>query len=247
MANTSTEAGAAPASPPPMSLVSRLVGIITSPKATFEAVAAHPRWFGMLALVTVVVAIFAALPLTTEAGRQAQLDAQVQAMESFGMQISDEMYANMAKGLRNVPYTTFATILIAAPIMSVIISGVLFGVFAIFGGQATFKQLFSVYVHSIAVTAVGQLFTGPLNYFRGAISSATNLAVLLPMIDDHSFIGRLLGMIDLFWIWWLVVLSIGLAVLYKRKTQSVAIGLLGFYAVAVICLAAIMSMFGRSN
>ncbi len=66
------------------------------------------------------------------------------------------------------------------------------------------------------------------------------------MLDEQSFIGRLFGMIDLFWIWWFAVLSIGLAVLYRRKTQSVAIGLFGFYAVAIVCLAAIMSMFGRS-
>ena len=46
-----------------------------------------------------------------------------------------------------------------------------------------------------------QLFTGPLNYFRGARQSATNLAVLLPMVDPKSFVGRLLAMIDLFLIW----------------------------------------------
>ena len=61
--------------------------------------------------------------------------------------------------------------------------------------------------------AAGALFTGPLNYFRGSMSSATNLSVVLPMIDEHSFLGRLLGMIDLFMVWWVVVLAIGLACL----------------------------------
>jgi hypothetical protein len=115
------------------------------------------------------------------------------------------------------------------------------------GGQATFKQLFAVYVHSTAISAVGQLFTGPLNYFRGSMSSATNLAVLLPMIDEHSFIGRLLGMIDLFLIWWLVLLAIGLGVLYRRRTQPIAIGLFGVYAVIILAAAAVMSAFGRTN
>ncbi len=46
-----------------------------------------------------------------------------------------------------------------------------------------------------------QLFTGPLNYFRGAVTSATNLAVLLPMMEPKSFVGRLLAMTDLFLIW----------------------------------------------
>ncbi len=115
------------------------------------------------------------------------------------------------------------------------------------GGQATFKQLFAVYVHSNVVAAVGQMFTGPLNYFRGSMSSATNLSVVLPMIDEHSFLGRLLGMIDLFLIWWVVVLAIGLGALYRRRTQPIAIGLFAVYAVIILAAAAVMSAFGRTN
>ena len=66
------------------------------------------------------------------------------------------------------------------------------------------------------------------------MTSATNLAVLLPMLDEKSFLGRLLGMIDLFIIWWLLVLAIGLAVLYRRRTQPIAIALFGVYAVIAL-------------
>ena len=245
MSSPTTDPGAVPA---PMGLLSRFIGIVTSPKATFQAVAAHPRWLGMLVLVTLVVALCVTLPMTTEAGRQAALDSQVQQMENFGVQVNDDMYAAMSSRMRFAAYQTFFSVLIAGPIFSVVIAGLLFGVFAVLmGGQATFKQLFAVYVHSTAISAVGQLFTGPLNYFRGSMSSATNLAVFLPMVDEHSFLGRLFGMIDLFIIWWLVLLAIGLGVLYRRRTQPLAIGLFSLYAVIILCLAAIMSAFGRSN
>jgi len=245
MTTPTIEAGATVA---PTGLLSRFVGVVTSPKETFAAVVAHPRWLGMLALVTIIVAVCVTLPMTTEAGRQAALDNNVRQMENFGMQVSDEMYANMAKGMRFAAYQTFFSVLIAGPIITVIIAGMLYGVFAVLmGGQATFKQLFAVYVHSTAISAVGQLFTGPLNYFRGSMSSATNLAVLLPMIDDQSFVGRLLGMIDLFIIWWLVLLAIGLGVLYRRRTQPIAIGLFGLYAVIIVVLAVVMRAFGGTN
>jgi hypothetical protein len=231
-----------------MGLLSRFVGVVTSPKATFQSVVAQPRWLGMLALVTIVVAICMTLPMTTEAGRQAALDNNVQQMENFGMQVTDEMYANMAKGMRFATYQTFFSVLAVGPIFSVVFAGILFGIFAVLmGGQATFKQLFAVYVHSTAITAVAQLFTGPLNYFRGSMSSATNLSVVLPMVDDQSFVGRLLGMIDLFWIWWLLVLAIGLGVLYRRRTQPIALGLFGVYVVIIVGIAAVMSAFGGSN
>jgi hypothetical protein len=242
MATTTTETGATPAS---LGLVSRFIGIITSPKATFQAVAAHPRWLGMLLLTTIILAAATTLPMTTEAGKTAALDAQVRQMENFGVQVNDEMYAQMRQRMAYSLYTTPISILVIAPIMTVIIAGILFGIFTMMGGQASFKQLFAVYVHSGAIGSLGQLFTGPLNYFRGSVSSATNLAVALPMIDEHSFIGRLFGMIDVFIIWWLVVLAIGLGVLYRRRTQPIAFTLFGIYAVIILAAAAVMTAFGR--
>jgi Yip1 domain len=151
----------------------------------------------------------------------------------------------MQQSMRFAAIQTFAVILVAGPLMSIVIAGILFGVFTVTGGQATFKQLFSVYVHSTVITAAAQLFIGPLNYFRESMSSATNLGIL-NLVHETSFLGRLLGMIDLFWIWWLVVLAIGLGVLYRRRTQSVALGLFGVYFVGILLVAAVMSMFGRS-
>jgi hypothetical protein len=73
------------------------------------------------------------------------------------------------------------------------------------------------------------------------MSSATSLGVLLPMFDDASFLGKLLGMIDLFVIWWLIVLAMGLAVLYRRRTQPIAMTLFGIYALIAVGVAAFMS------
>jgi hypothetical protein len=54
-------------------------------------------------------------------------------------------------------------------------------------------------------------------------------------------------MIDLFLIWQLFVLAIGLGVLYRRRTQPIAIALFVVYAVIATGIAAIMSRFGGSN
>jgi hypothetical protein len=53
--------------------------------------------------------------------------------------------------------------------------------------------------------------------------------------------GKLAGTIDIFIIWWLVVLAIGLAVLYRRKTQPIATTLFGIYAVIAVGIAFFMS------
>jgi Yip1 domain len=241
MANTTVTG--APAAP--LSLPARAIGIITAPKDTFEAVAAHPRWLGVLVFCTLVIATCAALPMTTDAGKEATLRQQVEGMESFGMTVSDQQYEGMRRGMAIVPYTTGAAVLVFTPLMTLAFAGIMFLIFNVMmGGDRSFKQMFAVFSHAMVISALQQLFTGPLNYFRGAVTSATNLAVLLPMVDPKSFAGRVLAMTDLFLIWYLLVLAIGLAVLYRRRTQPIAWTLYGVYAAGVLVVAAVMSALG---
>ena len=248
---TDTSAAAASTSAP-KNLVARFIGIITSPRDTFQSVAAHPKWFGMLAVTTVIVAFFSALPMTTEAGRQATIDQQVQSMKSFGFEVTDQMYDQMERGAGRLPYTTAISVLVISPIFAVIVAGILFAVFnAAMGGEAAFKQVFSVVVHAGAVSALSAAFSGSVNYFRAAsgnasssMGSVANLGALLPMLPEQSFIGHLLGTIDIFLVWYVIVLAIGLAVLYRRKTQPISIGLLAVYAIIALAIAAFKTSRG---
>jgi hypothetical protein len=242
MPNTVTATGATPA---PKSLPARFLGIITSPAITYRAVAAHPRWFGMLALTTILAAFFTALPLTTADGRAAALEQQVQGMKSLGITVSDEMYDKMEQCSGRKPYTTAASIIVIGPIMALIITGVVFVVFnAAMGGEASFKQVFAVVVHAGVISSLSAVFSGVINYFRGGMASAANLGALLPMLPEDSFAGRLLGTIDVFLVWWVIVLAIGIAVLYRRRTQWIAISLLGVYAVIALIIAVVKSRLG---
>jgi hypothetical protein len=96
-------------------------------------------------------------------------------------------------------------------------------------------------VFSNVIAALALLFMLPLNYAREAMSSPTNLSVFLPMLDQAGFAARFLGAIDLFRIWWILNLSIGLGVLYKRKTAPIAWSLLGVYVVIALAVAAAMT------
>jgi hypothetical protein len=242
MTTLPTAAGSAPA---PKSLVARFIGVITSPRDTFATVAAHPKVFGVLALTSVIIAIFTALPLTTEAGRQAAIDQQVQQMQSFGMTVNDQMYEQLEKGAGRMPYVTGISVLVFTPIVGLVVAGILFAVFnAGLGGEASFKQLFSVYLHAGVISAISTIFSGTINYFRGATGSVANLGALMPMLPENSFAGRLLGMVDIFLIWYIIVLAMGLAVLYRRRTQPIAISLLTVYAVIAIVIALVKSRVG---
>ena len=230
MANTTVDTGAAPA---PKSLPARFVGIITSPKETYRSVVAHPTWFGMLALTCVIMAVLLGGFLFTKVGQEAWLDTVLNS--PFGGPQSDQQIQAMERMAPYVGYMTVAQMLIVMPIILLIMAGILYAVFnAALGGTATFRQIFSVVVHAGPIGVLSQIFTVPLNYARGTMTSATNLGVLVPMLPEDSFVTRLLGMVDLFLVWQLVVLSMGLAVLYKRRTQPIATTLLVVYAVIAV-------------
>lgn len=225
---------------PPLSLPARFVGIVLAPKATFQAVAAHPRWLGMLAVVCGLLALLVGGYLFTTVGRNAWLD-----MMGSNPAMTDAQFENLRKIAPYVGWFGVGQMLVFIPVVTLISAGLLYVVFnAVLGGTATFKQLFAVVVHAGVISVVGQLFTVPMNYARGAMTGATNLAVLLPMIDEQSFLGRLFGMVDLFIIWWLIVLAIGLGVLYRRRTQPIAWSLFGVYAVIAVIVAVVRSMGG---
>lgn len=235
-----------PATVPDKSLVARFVGIITAPRATFEVVAAHPSWL----LMAIVVMILTAAPTmwfqSTEVGRVAMLEESVRQMEAFGMTVSDQVYEGMRRGimepslLRSIG--SVVSIVVVSLLIWCLIAGLAMAIVGVLmGGAGTFKKTFAAVVHSNVIGVLGLFVITPLNYFRESMTSATNIGVLMPFLPDGSFLARLFGMMDLFRLWWLAVLAIGLGVVFKKKTGTMAWLIFGIYAVIAIAFAAIMA------
>jgi len=226
-----------------MSLPARMVGVILSPRATYAAVAARPRVLGALAVVLTVIVAATFLFLSTDVGQQASLDDNVRRMEAFGRTVSDAQYAQMEQ---MAPYSRyFAAVfqLILMPVLALIVAGLAYAVFnAALGGDAAFKQVYAIVVHSGAIMVVQALFGLPLAYARESLSGTTNLGVFVPFLDENSFAARTLGSLDLFLIWWMVSLAIGLGVLYRRRTGPIATTLLVIYAAIGVVIAAIKAV-----
>lgn len=222
-------------------LLARLVGVVFSPQATFTRIVARPRWIAALAVVTLVVGLATLAFLSTEAGQTAWLDQQVRQREAFGSPMTSEQYAQMEKIAPYVGYIGGGTTLVFVPVVTMVLSGLLLAIFnALLGGSASFKQVAAVMSHAGAISIVQQLFIFPLNYARESLSSATNLGVFVPFLDESSIISRFLGTIDLFIVWWLIVLAIGLGVLYRRKTAPIFWSFMGVYVVIALVIALVM-------
>ena len=226
-------------------LIGRGMGVITAPRATFAHVVAEPRWLGILAVSVVIVATTSAALVGTDFARQDLIEQQRTSMEAFGVTVTAEMEEQLAQQLDIAPYMTLGSTLVGIPVLCLILAGILYGVGAGFlGAQATFAQMLAVVAHSGVIFALQQVFVVPLNYARESILPPTTLAAFAPMLDDETFAYRLLSGMDLFYLWWLMALSIGLAVLWRRQTRPIATTLFVVYAGIAVVIAAVRTTFG---
>ena len=244
-----TEAG--PNTPArPMGLLARAIGVITSPRATFESIVAHPRPIGILFIVAIVVGLAAGLPQMTESGRQAALDAQIRQTEQWtGQPVSAQQIEQMERiGQYNWIFAVVGT-LVMLPVISLLMTAVYWALFnAILGGTASFKQVLAVVTHSQVISALGALIGVPIQVMQGTMSMGGpfNLGALAPMLEEGSALASFLGAISVFSLWGVFVTAIGLAVLYRRKTSTIFIALLVlFLALTAFFTVALPGMFRR--
>ena len=66
------------------------------------------------------------------------------------------------------------------------------------------------------------------------------------MLEPSSFIARFLGTIDIFLVWCAMVLAIGVAVLYQRRTAPIAIAFLMVYGLVATIIASVSGILGGS-
>ena len=224
----------------PKSLAARLVGILFSPRATYAAVAARPQWLAAFLVIYLVVTAVTATFMSTAVGRNAVVDQQITQAEAYGRQLTEAQIDRLEALSQYYVYGTPVLQLVGLGFGSLLVAGIAFAVFnALLGGDAAFKQVYAVVVHSGVILAALSLFTTPLAYARQTLSTATNLAVFFPFLDDNSFPVRLLGSIDLVYIWWMVSVAIGLGVVYRKRTGPIATTMIAIYVVIGIVIAAI--------
>jgi Yip1-like protein len=234
----------------PKGLAARFLGVLTSPRETYADIVRRPAWLGMFVLLVVIGAGCGGWLTSTAIGRRAAVDEATRMMDSLGIssKIPQERLNEMRDQMLNAPdwkmyrQATLGALFIYG-ICTAILAGILLGIFnAVLGGDARFKQVFAVVMFSEAVLATKALFVTPLNYVRESLSNPTSFAALAPMLDDNGLPAKMLGSIDFFWLWWIISLSIGLGVLYKRPTRGIAIALMSVYVVLAVSIAAVVAL-----
>ena len=68
-------------------------------------------------------------------------------------------------------------------------------------------------------------------FLKGNTKSSTAITAFLPFLEENSFVYRFCQGLDLFVIWQLVVLSIGMGIISRMSTRKAATAIFSVYLV----------------
>jgi hypothetical protein len=116
--------------------------------------------------------------------------------------------------------------------------------FVVLRPRHSYSQILAVAAYAGVILALRQAIAAPINYLQESLASPTTLVRVFAMLDEASPIARFLGVIDLFVVWWIVTLAVGISVLAQRPTRRLALAFTGAYLVLALLAALAMAVSG---
>jgi hypothetical protein len=222
-----------------------ILDVLHSPRAVFQDLARAPRFLAVLSLTFLVSAGATAAVLETEVGHFALLDQWERTATALGQDIDDVQYAAMMEASENGTLCAVASSFVSGPLLAVALSGLLFATFRPSPPRSvSYRQVLAVVAHAGVVLALRQVVAAPFTYVRERLGSPVTLSLLSATLDEASVPSRLAGAVDLFIIWWVIVLAIGTSVLYKRPARRMALMFVGAYVTLVVLLTVTLALTG---
>jgi hypothetical protein len=198
-----------------------------------------------VAVLAVVTAVSQALLYQTEVGQVALVDQWERTALAFGQDVDDARYAELQALSRSGPLYGVAFALANGPVLTVAIAVVVFLTFRPRGDRpVSFSQVLAVTAYASVILALRQLVSIPVSVAREATGGATSLGLWFPALDAASVGGRFVGALDIFVVWWVILLAMGVGILYQRQGRTLAAALLGVYAGVALLLAVTMTALG---
>jgi hypothetical protein len=225
------------------SFLKRILWVFTSPGKLMASLAEKPRVLFALILsaISMDALYLLRMPLYTDMLRtqalaQAGLTKSLSGQVITPAMIEQTLPMNAKLGIIAAPFTML--------FMWLFITLVFFAILKIMGGEGKFKAYMSVTGYAYVISSAYILLILIVSFFTGSLlvnPSLTSLATLVSPDSVGTVVYSLLKGMDIFSIWYYVVIAIGLAVVSKLKKRNV------YIAVGVVFLIGlIISVAGAS-
>jgi hypothetical protein len=230
------------------SSLGRLVGVLVSPEKTFRSIAERPTW--VLALVVLVLLGVLVSELTF---RRMDPEEIVRAQSSFSGQ--DLSPAEVDQRIEVVEkfgrFGQLFKVVLLGPLVLLTIALLSWMALRLLGAELSYTSSLSVTLHSFMPWALALLLSLPVVFSRQSITNAenqeglllSNLGVLATEDTGPAF-RTVLASIDLFTLWTIVLLTLGLSNVgrvSKGAAALTAIAIWGMYVFAKVGLVTLVT------
>ena len=233
-----------PTMPPeekPMGGASKVLSIFFEPKKVFESLKIKPTWLVPYIIVALLGIGFFYTTYPYIMNQQVEkIKDNDKIPEEQKQVIIDRMTERAHPPVWQLFLAPVGTIVTLA-----VVAGILFFVFnVILGGDSTFRRVFSVYCYSSLVGVPAMIVKYPLIMLKKDLNIQTSLALLLSADTRNSFIYSFLSSFDVFTVWQLVLVSLGMGILYKYSTKKAFTTTAILWIIWVVAKSGLSSLFG---
>lgn len=222
----------------------RVTGVLLHPRATMAEVVRHPAFITTWVVVLLAVVLCGGLLLSTDVGRQALVDERVRVTEALGQRVDDAEYARLEANPPVLVYLTSGGRLLLMPLTTLLVAAGLLVLAKVDGVKVSYVTALAIAVHASVVLALQQFVALPFHYVQEALTSPTTVAGVLRIFDEGSWAARLFGTIDVFGLWWMWLLSVGLAAAAGKPARRYWWRLLAVYVGVAVIVAAVFAVMG---
>jgi Yip1 domain len=212
--------------PKGMSEPARVTGVLFDPAKTFEDIARRPTFVLPLLLTMIMALVFVTL-IGQRVGWDRVVRQQVESSPSAAQLPPEQREARIQMGAKVAPMFGYGFILVGLPIGYAIWAGILLGITkGIMAAPLTFKQVFSaIWWASIpgiifSTLAIVVLYLKPPEDFNMNNPLVFNPGAMMDPATPYKFLYSLATSLDLFFIWTLVLIGLGLKGASGRKLST---------------------------
>lgn len=230
-----------------MSIISKIVNVYSAPSKVFQAVKDF-NWkkalIPMLVLAIVgVISYWFIQDLATEFG----YDKAVSTIENMN-RLSDDQKAEQIQKINErmsgPQISSWISTALATPVTVLFMALIALIVGnAIMGGGAKYGQLLNVTVWAYMISILESIVKIPLMLNKWSLEVYTGLGVL-GIGEKGSFINSLIAGMDIFAIWRVILIAIGMGIIYNKKTRPYAISMLIAWFILKLIGAGVTSFLG---
>ncbi|HXI13262.1 MAG TPA: Yip1 family protein [Thermoanaerobaculia bacterium] len=232
----------------PLNSFQRLVGVLFSPIETFRDIARRPDWIIPIIVITLTT-LASYMVVAPHLDLESTFREQMEARGVTDQQLIDKQLEMMKKVTRfNAPITA-----IVIPLMMLAMAGVLLLAFKLMGYGGTFKQFFSVSSYSFVPQILKGIVTSIIVASRGMLTQPelvtlikSNLGFLVELKTSPAAFA-FLSSFDVFNIWMVVLLIIGLSFAAKVTMRQSTVMVLILWSLMILIKVGIAALTGGAG